>query len=86
MLYWTDKLTRISVDSINNYETENLYVSAEEFINKTKENSANMLKFYDSRLMNSITQGVPRGQLTMFGGFGGTGKSLDIDSNIPTEN
>jgi replicative DNA helicase len=86
MLYWTDRLTRISVDSINNYETENLYVSAEEFINKTKENSANMLKFYDSRLMNSITQGVPRGQLTMFGGFGNSGKSLDIDSNIPTEN
>ena len=75
MLYWTDRLTRISVDSINNYETENLYVSAEDFINKTKENSANMLKFYDSYLMNTITQGVPRGQLTMFGGFGNTGKT-----------
>ena len=75
MTYWMDKLNKINLESVNNYEVDNLYVSAEEFIEQSKENAGNMLKFYNSNLLNSITQGIPRGEITMIGGFGGAGKS-----------
>lgn len=75
MTYWMDKLNKINIDSIANYEVENLYVDAEEFIEQSKMNAGNMLKFYKSNLLNSITQGIPRGEVTMLGGFGGSGKS-----------
>lgn len=84
MTYWMDKLNKINLESVNNYEVDNLYVSAEEFIEQSKENAGNMLKFYNSNLLNSITQGIPRGEITMIGGFGGAGKALGIDTNIPT--
>lgn len=86
MTYWMDKLNKINLESVNNYEVDNLYVSAEEFIEQSKENAGNMLKFYNSNLLNSITQGIPRGEITMIGGFGGNGKALDINCNIPTIN
>lgn len=73
--YWTDKVNKIGVDNIAKYEVENLYIDSEEFIKKLEEESAEMLPFYKSYLMNSITQGVARGHVTMFGGFGNTGKS-----------
>lgn len=64
------------MDNVNNrYETENLYIEAEEFIRRLEEDTAEMLPFYNSTLMNSITQGVARGHVLMFGGFGNTGKS-----------
>lgn len=73
--YWNDKLNKISLDNVNRYEAENLYIDPEEFIRKLEQESADVLPFYNSYLMNSITQGVARGHVTMLGGFGGTGKS-----------
>src|SRR5690606_30924614 len=61
--------------NINNYEAENLYIEAEEFFRKLEEDSAEMLPFFNSYMMNSITQGVPRGAVTMLAGFGNSGKS-----------
>ena len=73
--FWQDKLNQLSLNSVNNYEAENLYIEGEDFIKKLEEESAEMLPFYKSIMMNSITQGVARGHVTMFGGFGNSGKS-----------
>lgn len=74
-IYWNDKVNQISLGNVNRYEAEDLYIDADEFIRKLEEESAEMLQFYNGILMNSITSGVARGHVTMFGGFGGTGKS-----------
>ncbi|MFQ3543514.1 ATPase domain-containing protein [Halobacillus rhizosphaerae] len=73
--YWTDKANKIGLDNINRYEAENLYIDPQEYIRKLIEESADMLPYYNSRLLQSISQGTPRGHVTMIGGFGGTGKS-----------
>ncbi len=73
--FWSDKINKISLDNVNRYEVENLYIDADEFIDKLENDSEDMLPFYNSYMMNSITQGVPRGSVLMFGGFGNTGKS-----------
>lgn len=73
--FWSDKLNKISMDNVTNYEAEDLYIEADEFIRRLEEESADMLPYYNSRKLNSISQGVPRGHVTMIGGFGGAGKS-----------
>lgn len=73
--YWVDKMNKIGLSNVNKYEAENMYIEADEFIKKLKEDSAEMLPFYNSYLMNSVTQGGARGHVTMIGGFGNTGKS-----------
>jgi replicative DNA helicase len=73
--YWTDKMNKIGLNNLNNYEAENLYIEPELFFQKLIEDSSEMLPFYNSYHMNSITQGVPRGAVTMVGGFGNSGKS-----------
>lgn len=75
MMYWNDKVNKLALNGVNNYEAENLYIDPELFIKKLEEESAEMLPFHNSILMNSVTQGVARGHVTMFGGFGNTGKS-----------
>jgi len=74
-MFWTDKMNKISLDNVNRYEAEDLYIDADEFIRKLEEESAEMLPYYKSYLLNSISQGIPRAHVTMIGGFGGTGKS-----------
>ncbi|UUV46567.1 replicative DNA helicase [Bacillus phage vB_BanS-Thrax3] len=73
--YWDDKMNIIRLNNVNRYEAENLYIDPKEFMKKLREESAEMLPFYKSKILNSITQGVARGHVNMFGGFGGTGKS-----------
>lgn len=73
--YWNDKVNKISMDNVSNYEIENLYIDGEEYLKRLEEDSSEMLPYYKSHMTNSISQGVPRGHVTMFGGFGGTGKS-----------
>jgi hypothetical protein len=74
-MFWSDKINKIALENVNRYEAENLYIDADEFIRKLEEESAEMLPFYKSMLMNTITQGVARGHVFMWGGFGNTGKS-----------
>ncbi|QPK89867.1 hypothetical protein IEN91_05360 [Bacillus velezensis] len=74
-MFWNDKLNQISLSNVNRYEAENLYIDGDEFIKKLEEDSSDMLPYYKSTLLNSISTGVPRGHVTMIGGFGGTGKS-----------
>lgn len=73
--FWNDKANSISLNNVNNYEAENLYIDGDTFIKKLEEESAEMLPFHNSKLMNSITQGVARGHVYMWGGFGNSGKS-----------
>lgn len=73
--YWSDKLNALSLGNVNNYEAEDLFIEGEEFIRKLEEESAEMLPFYKSVLMNNVTQGVARGHVFMWGGFGNSGKS-----------
>lgn len=73
--FWTDELNKVGLRKIRNYEAENLYIDADEFIRKLKEDSEEMLPFFKSKSMNIITQGVAKGHVYMFGGFGNTGKS-----------
>ena len=84
LVYWTDQLNKISLDTLANYETENLYIDADEFIEDIEEGSANMLPWSNSYHLNSITQGIPKGEVTMFGGFGGSGKAIDSNGFVPT--
>lgn len=74
-MFWQDKVNKVSLDNVNRYEAENLYIDPDLFIKKLEEESADMLPYFNSFLLNSISQGVPRGHVTMIGGFGGTGKS-----------
>ena len=85
-MFWQDKVNKISLNNVNKYEAENLYIDADLFIKKLEEDSAEMLPYYKGNLLNSISQGVARGHVTMIGGFGGTGKCLHIDTPIPTPN
>lgn len=74
-MYWNDQMNQIGVGGINRYEAENVYIDPKEFIRKLKEESAEMMPFYNGKLMNTVTQGVARGHVMMLGGFGGSGKS-----------
>lgn len=74
-MFWNDKVNKVSLDSVAKYEVENLYIHEDEFIRKLEEESAEMLPYFSSNLLNGISQGVARGHVTMLGGFGGSGKS-----------
>lgn len=75
IVYWNNELNKLSLETVNHYEAENLYIKPDDFFKKLKEDSADMLPYYRSKMLNSISQGIPRGHVTMIGGFGGTGKS-----------
>lgn len=73
--YWNDKSNKISLTSVSNYEAANLYIDGEEFIQRLEDSAEEMLPFHQSYMMNKMTQGIARGHVFMFGGFGGKGKS-----------
>ena len=75
LLYWSDKVETIGLDAFTNYETENLYVDAEEFLDEIESESANMLPWYNDWYVNNLTQGVPRGHMTIVGAHSNVGKS-----------
>ena len=80
--YWQDKVNKISLTTMGNYQVENLIIDADEFIKNLKESSENMLPFYKSNMLNSITQGQAQGHVAMYGAFGNTGKSSFIADKI----
>lgn len=81
--YWQDKINGIALENITNHDAQNALPDPKTFISNLKKNSASMLEFYNSPALNSITQGLARGHVTMFGGFGGTGKtSVSVDKVV----
>lgn len=73
--YWQDKLNSVSVDSVSSYDSENLYVDSAEFLENLENQAENMMPYYNSKILNKVCQGIPRGEVTMIGGFGNSGKS-----------
>ena len=73
--YWQDKMNQIAVSSISQYEDENLYIEPDKFIQNLKDEKGNMMPYYSSGILGNMVQGIPRGEVTMIGGFGNSGKS-----------
>ena len=82
--YWQDRVNKITLSTTGNYEVENLIVDADQFIHDIKTDAENMMPFYESSMLNSITQGIPQGHVTMVGSFGNMGKAIDVNTQIPT--
>ena len=68
--YWQDKVNQISLNTMGRSQVENLIIDADEFINNLKEDASNMLPFYKSNMLNSITQGIAQGHVMMIGSYG----------------
>lgn len=82
--YWVDRVNKISMSNVSNYEVENLIIDADDFIKAIQEDAQNMLPFYNSKMLNSITQGLPQGHVTMIGAHGNMGKSIGFETLLPT--
>lgn len=80
--FWLDKLSQIALDGISTYDSENLYIEANEFIDTLSERDGDMIKFSNSKYLNMITNGIPRGEVTMIGGFGNSGKSSFMTDKV----
>lgn len=73
--YWQDKMNSISVDSVTNYDSENLYITGQEFLDNLEAGEDEMLPYFGSKLLNRTVQGMPRGEVSVLMGFGNSGKS-----------
>lgn len=75
-LYWQDKLNRLMMmTSENMYDSEKLVVDAEQYIEEIETQAEGMLPFFNGKKTNKAVGGWSRGNVTMFGGYGNTGKS-----------
>ena len=73
--YWQYKMNSVAVEGVANYDSENMYITADQFLANLEEQEGNMIPFYRSNMLNNTVQGIPRGEVTMIGGFGNSGKS-----------
>lgn len=80
--YWQNKMNNIAVDSVSNFESENLYVDSEDFLDSLEDKSDGFMRFYHSNLLNDACRGMPRGEVTILGGFGNSGKSSFMTDKI----
>lgn len=74
-LYWHDRVNRLAMDGDNKYDEHHLLANLEQEIEKWDKNPSIGLPFYQSRLMTNICTGWDYGNLYIFGGFGGSGKT-----------
>lgn len=75
-LYWQDRMNQLAMmASENMYDSENLVVDAETYIKEIETQAEGMLPFYNAKKMNKAVGGWSRGNATMFGGYGNTGKT-----------
>ena len=68
--YWQDKVNQITLNTMGRSQVENLIIDADDFIKNLKEDASNMLPFYKSNMLNSITQGIAQGHVMMIGSYG----------------
>ena len=80
--YWQNKMNNIAIDGISSFESENLYISGKEFLKNLENKADGVLRFANSRLLNGVVQGMPRGEVTMLGGFGNSGKSSFMTDKV----
>lgn len=80
--YWQDKVNQITLNTMGRSQVENLIIDADDFIKNLKEDASNMLPFYKSNMLNSITQGIAQGHVMMIGSYGNTGKTSFIAEKV----
>lgn len=73
--YWNDKVNLVALDTGSKFDEYNLIGDADEYIKRVKEQAQDGLMLYSSKLWNKITNGIHKGHVFMFGGFGNAGKS-----------
>lgn len=80
--YFDYQLNSISIDSSINFEIEDLMID-DEFIAECDSGIARGLNYgKNCPILNSITMGLPLGELFMIGGYSGVGKSSFVFENI----
>lgn len=80
--YWQVQMNKIAIDGVSSFESENLYIQGSQFLENLENKADGILKFANSGLLNSVVQGMPRGEVTMLGGFGNSGKSSFMTDKV----
>lgn len=73
--YWNDKVNKIGIDGDNKYDEHYLLQGLEEALDQWDTNPDVGLPFYQSEKMTRICTGWDYGNLYIYGGFGGSGKT-----------
>lgn len=74
-IYWNDQVNQLGMDGDNKYDEHNLLSDLKNDIIRWNMNPAIGLPFYKSPQMTRISTGWDFGNLYIFGGFGGSGKT-----------
>lgn len=80
--YWQDRMNALAVDSTVSYDEENLYLPVDDFIDNLREQAGNIIPYHSSHILNRVVRGIPRGEVTMIGGFGNSGKSSFVVDKV----
>lgn len=73
--YWLDQSYRIQMDAGGSFEVEDLGMSVEDFFDELEQEQEEMLPYFGLGNLQYTVGGIPKGHVTMLGGFGGSGKS-----------
>lgn len=76
------QLNSVAIESNHNFEIEDLLID-DEFLAECERGDAQGLSYKKyTPIMNSMTMGIPLGELFMIGGFSGSGKSSFVFENM----
>lgn len=80
--YWQyqSSISMLSVEK--NYTTDTLYINGESFLESLGDKDKDLMPFYDSKFISKVVKGIPRGEVTIIGGFGNSGKSSFIVDKV----
>lgn len=81
-IYWMDKVNQIAIDGDNRYDEQYLLKDLQQSIDEWNSNPSIGLPFFKSKYMTKICTGWDYGNLYLFGGFGGSGKTSFTFSKI----
>ncbi len=74
-IYWNDKVNRLALDGDNKYDEHHLLKGLRNKVKQWSENPAIGLPFFQGRYMTGICTGWDYGNVYIYGGFGGSGKT-----------
>ncbi|TVY09861.1 DnaB-like helicase C-terminal domain-containing protein [Paenibacillus cremeus] len=80
--YWNDKLNQLALDGDNKYDEHYLLEGLEDAVEEWDQNPAVGLPFYQSEKMTRICTGWDYGNVYIFGGFGGSGKTSIVFNKV----
>lgn len=73
--YWLDKSYKLQMDYNAGYEVEDLYIDEDVFLEELAKENDDMMPYHGLHQLQFAIGGIPKGKITMLGGFGGSGKS-----------